>query len=1413
MAAPVGRDTLPEHWAYGVCEDGRVFFINDETRATTWLHPSSGEPVNSGHMIRSDLPRGWEEGFTDQGASFYINHNQRTTAFRHPVSGQISPENMDFILQEQPQDARIMSKPAGEQLSSTTVSEASTTITSSNVDTTSASKGSRSSGKVHSFGKREQAIKRNPNVPVVVRGWLYKQDSSGMRLWKRKWFVLADFCLFYYKDSREELVLGSIPLPSYVISPVGPEDHISRKYAFKAEHTGMRTYYFSADTQEDMNTWLRAMNQAALMQNHSDAFIRPSDKLEKLSILPRQAVPQTNHVNHHKTKASESDTTQPIIHEVLLEPIYREAEERCSFHKDSPVTPVLENPIGSTGLEMDTHTSLPLNLTPTAIFQQDPVSASAPVSRVPSRAPSRAASTLPSSICTRNGLVQTPSPILEPNGIAAGTYQRAPSVPPADTHQQVQRRSTLEQVEQWVKVQKAEQKGPPSRENTLPRRTPPTQHRFTSVDAYQTLPKTPRQSPTPARLGEYKYAQDRLSHFRLTPEQGVPGSNTVWQLYEWQQRHQFRHGSPTAPLYTPAPDYPFGPRPPSTVPPSSSLPRPSGPPRCVSVPPSSEDIPPPGPPPGTSRTLSPTRRPHTPAERVTVRPVGDRSVLDIPFTVSPRRTKSQLFKASTIERRSMTPSGYITHTVSAPSLHGKTPEELTLLLIQLRRHQATMASARQHTLTQLQQLNGPTEPFHHNHLLATTTTSSSPLLSSGPSPVSQLGHVGLAAILGPCNTKTDDTYMQLKKDLEYLDLKIRALEPLILAVHSLLLHCTAGPLRPLMNVAGSQTLKESGKPVKVAESDVDVKLSRLCEQDKILKDLEARISSLKDDKDKLESVLDVSHQQMEQFQEQPAHAHKIAYQQRLLQEDLVTIRAQISRLSTEMAQAWEEYSRLERSVEQLRTVLQTHMNHSAIPQQEKAEMKRELWRIEDVMAGLSASKANYKITIDSVQNPERKLVPSVSDPAVPSHCTEVQPPPRSSIPRILSHTLPHSTVPKWSQAEDSAPPRPPLPRLYDYEETPPVVPPLPKEASVIRHTSVRGLKRQSDERKRDRESGQYVINGDSKADLRSYLSEPELPGMSHQNTGSDVDYQYFPGKGLSASSSLNQSNNISSYVTLRRGPGRAAARERPKSALERLSSPTEASQLPSSQPRGRMTAEEQLERMKRHQRSLVRERKRNLSQGDRSCTGLSTVTTQHSSSRMTSTSSDAPATRFALDNKEFPASEPPLGCVLPNLVFDWREERLGAEGQSDEGWNQVRERGRIQSDEWVTLTATHVREVDVEPLDYDLDISRECKSVYRNMQLSKPQKVPIPERYIESDPDEPVSPEELVERSRRAERIKNLLARSSVQNMQPSAPLDFSELDSALKQQERIMTVSHTLASEASRKSKLVAGPEWLESR
>ncbi|XP_045063767.1 pleckstrin homology domain-containing family A member 7-like isoform X3 [Coregonus clupeaformis] len=1378
MAAPFGRDTLPEHWSFGVCGDGRVFFVHDETSTTTWLHPRTGEPVNSGHMIRSDLPRGWEEGFTDEGAGYFINHNQRTTSFRHPVTGQVSQENVDFILQEQPGGRMSNPQQADLRLSST-ISEASTAITSSTVDTASGSKGSRSSGRVLHFGKREQSIKRNPNVPVVVRGWLYKQDSSGMRLWKRKWFVLADYCLFYYKDSREESVLGSIPLPSYVISAVEPEDHIIRKYAFKAshtgmrsyiynrssvigsqaEHSGMRTYFFSTDTQEDMNGWVKAMNQAALMQNHTASLKRPSETLEKSempSVSERQAVPQTNHVNNYAETAPQPPVDLHLHSDgVVLQPadIHQETEEHCSFWNDTPNPIAPEIPLGGGNVEIEMDTVPPSSLPP--LPNLTPYSASSPTSAPPSReqlrAPSCAASTLPPGACLRNG-----TPTLEPNGMGTGTYQRAPLPPQVmDTHRQVQRRSALEQVEHWVKVQRAEHKGPPSRGSTLPRHTPPTQPKFISLEAYQTLPKTPRHSPpTAARHGEYKYAQDRLSHFRLGPpdSQGggardggsIGGPGTVWQLYEWQQRHQFRHGSPTAPLYTPAPDYPFGPRPPSTVPPSA--PRPSSEvPRCVSVPPDPSDIPPLGPPRG-SRALSPLRRPHTPADRVVVMPLGERPVLDVPVAGSPRRTKSQLFNAATIDKRSMPPSGYITHTVSAPSLHGKTPEELTLLLIQLRRHQAKMAAARHHTLTQLQHFNySPSGP----HLRA---TNNNPLFSSGLS--------SLGSLLGPpgpmghgSSSQVDDTYMQLKKDLEYLDLK----------------------------VVGSQTLKEATKPVKIAESDVDVKLSGLCEQDKTLKELEVRISSLKDDKDKLESVLDLSRQQMEQYRDQAAHLEKIAYQQRLLQEDVVHIRAQISRVSTEMSRAWEEYSRLESSVEKLRTALQTTMNYSATPQREKTEIKRELWRIEDVMAGLSASKANYKITIDSVQNPERKLVPSVLDPAAPSQYPapplgEVTPPPLSS------YKLPHNPVPKW--AEDEAPPRPPLPHLYDYEDPPPAIPPLPKEASaVVRHTSVRGLKRQSDERKRDREIG-GCVNGDCKVELRSYLSEPELPGMGRSSTGSEGGYQTLPNKGLSGSSSrLNQSSNISSYVTLRRGAAGSAGRERPRSALEQLYSSDQQPQSLAQAPRGRMSAEEQLERMKRHQRALVRERKRNLSQGERHST-----TTTHRSSSSTRPLSSTDLGSWRREQHDLDLQQKQRAQV---------EERQGAEGQSDEGRRELKERERIQSDEWLTVMATPMRETDLEPLDYDLDLSRE---------LSKPQKVPISERYVESDPGEPLSQEEMEERQRRAARIKNILAKSNVQNIHPSSgvavPLDFTDLDLAMQQQERIMNVSHALASEASIKSK-----------
>ncbi|XP_063254150.1 pleckstrin homology domain-containing family A member 7 isoform X2 [Prinia subflava] len=1263
MAAAVGRDTLPEHWSYGVCRDGRVFFIDDLTRTTTWLHPRTGEPVNSGHMIRSDLPRGWEEGFSEEGASYFIDHNQQTTSFRHPVTGQVSPENIEFILREEQNSS--MSNQQINQRPSSMVSETSTAVTTSAVDTKPSSKVVKTGNKVHSFGKREQAIRRNLNVPVIVRGWLHKQDSSGMRLWKRRWFVLADYCLFYYKDSREESVLGSIPLPSYVISPVGPEDRINRKFSFKAvhtgmrayiynknsvigsqaEHTGMRTYYFSADTQEDMNAWIRAMNQAALMQTRS-SLKRETEKVDQ------QAVPQVNHVDACKecvkaeitdTKESYQKSAEKLGYDKREEIRREKEEEERHIHRKE----TLETKKGKSKHALTEADSLFPDLTNSSWSQ------------VAQPQPAEKNGTLPNSLTMSAGLV-------EQNG--TGSYKRG-FVPRTNPDKQFQRKSNMAQVEHWVKVQKGDTKSLTS-DQTLTRQGPNPPF----PENYHTLPKNTRQpsgsSPPPNRNlpSDYKYAQDRVSHLKMSQEERKANKDgTVWQLYEWQQRQQFKHGSPTAPLYVGSSDFM------DRAKSKSSL----DVPRSISVPPSPSDIPPPGPP----KNFLP-RRPHTPAERLTVKPSDERQTVDVPFAGSPRKIRNRAVKSSThLDRRSMPAMGYMTHTVSAPSLHGKS---------------------------------------------------------------------------------ADDTYIQLKKDLEYLDLK----------------------------VTGRDTLKErSTKPVKIAESDIDVKLSVFCEQDRILQDLEDKIRALKENKDQLESVLEVLHRQMDQYKDQPQHADKISYQQRLLQEDLIHIRAEISKVSTEMENAWNEYLKLEKDVSQLKKALQEQMNSSLLSQ-EKTQIQKDLWRIEDVTAGLSANKTNYKTIVDSIKNPERKTVPSFSQSSVPSLPASLaavesklsvpQSPPRSPVKSPLEVRLypqpyfqtrtqhqaqqlkkiepPLQSPVKLKPKEDEAPPRPPLPQLYSPEDQPPAVPPLPREATVIRHTSVRGLKRQSDERKRDRELGQYV-NGDYRVELRSYVSEPELAMIggdlnlpSSALISPDSGYQTLPTRGLSGSTSrLHHSSTISSFATLRRD----RSKERPKSALERLYS--------GDHQRGKMSAEEQLERMKRHQKALVRERKRTLSQGERQ-----------------------------------PVSSRSFIRPVSADVGSWKREQ-----EFDLQLLERAIRGEDKDEnEWLKVQPVAVTETDLEPQDYDLDISRE---------LSKPEKVVIPERYVELEPEEPLSTEELAARQRKAEKIKNILTKSSMHNLQPTVAQDKHnsiDLDSQLQEQERIITISYALASEASQRSKEVAAQQ-----
>lgn len=158
-------------------------------------------------------------------------HNERQNTFLHPVTGKVPEENKKFDLKTSALD---MSNKTGGKRPGTSDSDISNHTMVSEVPPERPSvRATRTSRKAIAFGKRSHSMKRNPNAPVTKAGWLFKQASSGVRQWNKRWFVLVDRCLFYYKDEKEESVLGSIPLLSFRVAAVQPSDNISRKHTFK----------------------------------------------------------------------------------------------------------------------------------------------------------------------------------------------------------------------------------------------------------------------------------------------------------------------------------------------------------------------------------------------------------------------------------------------------------------------------------------------------------------------------------------------------------------------------------------------------------------------------------------------------------------------------------------------------------------------------------------------------------------------------------------------------------------------------------------------------------------------------------------------------------------------------------------------------------------------------------------------------------------------------------------------------------------------------------------------------------------------------------------------------------------------------------------------------------------------------
>ncbi|ELU05749.1 hypothetical protein CAPTEDRAFT_115100, partial [Capitella teleta] len=109
--------------------------------------------------------------------------------------------------------------------------------------------------------------KRSEDSAISIQGWLQKQESSGLKSWRKRWCVVSDFCFYYYKGSEEnQTPVGSILLPSYTISPCVKEDGLNKRFAFKAEHKNMRTVYFAAENENEMSAWINAMSLASVLQ-------------------------------------------------------------------------------------------------------------------------------------------------------------------------------------------------------------------------------------------------------------------------------------------------------------------------------------------------------------------------------------------------------------------------------------------------------------------------------------------------------------------------------------------------------------------------------------------------------------------------------------------------------------------------------------------------------------------------------------------------------------------------------------------------------------------------------------------------------------------------------------------------------------------------------------------------------------------------------------------------------------------------------------------------------------------------------------------------------------------------------------------------------------------------------------------
>ncbi|XP_029337719.1 pleckstrin homology domain-containing family A member 6 isoform X8 [Mus caroli] len=528
-------------------------------------------------------------------------------------------------------------------------------------------------------------------------------------------------------------------------------------------------------------------------------------------------------------------------------------------------------------------------------------------------------------------------------------------------------------------------------------------------------------------------------------------------------------------------------------------------------------------------------------------------------------------------------------------------------------------------------------------------------------------------------------------------------------------------------------------------------LGKLCEQNKVVREQERLVQQLRAEKESLESALMGTHQELEMFGSQPAYPEKLLHKKESLQNQLINIRVELSQATTALTNSTAVYENLESEVSALHDELWEQLNLDIQNEVLSRQIQKEIWRIQDVMEGLR--KNNPSRGTDTAKH-RGGLGPSATyssnSPASPLSSASLTSP--LSPFSMVSGSQGSPTKP--GSSEEPGPPRPPLPKAYVPLESPPTVPPLPNESRFWPYPNSPSWHRSGETAKGQPKTGYETSKKDPSQ--TSPLGTPRDINLVPTRQEVEAEKQaalnkvgIVPPRTKSPAEEELTPSAVVRRTTNGLTNGLSSRQERPKSAVF------------SGEGKVKMSVEEQMDRMRRHQSGSMKEKRRSL--------------------QLPASPAPEPSTRPAY--KVVRRHRSIHEVDISNL-----EAALRAEEPGGQAYETPREE------------IARLRKMELEPQHYDVDISKE---------LSTPDKVLIPERYIDLEPDTPLSPEELKEKQKKVERIKTLIAKSSMQNVVPIGEGDSVDVpqdsESQLQEQEKRIEISCALATEASRRGRMLS--------